>query len=81
MNDFSNALSSAKSFDSKISADATKISSDYASIVALSVRQAIGATEITVSRDENGGFNTSDIMVFMKGSPVLYQFYCTTLDT
>lgn len=49
-----------------VNSDASAISSDYASIVSLSIRQAFGATEITVSKTGNT-FNTSDILMFMKG--------------
>jgi len=41
-------------------------SSDYAALVALSVRQALGSLEITVSRGANGTFNTDDILIFMR---------------
>ena len=50
-----------------MASDAGAISSDYASIVALSVRQALGATELTVSKNADGSFNTNDILMFMKG--------------
>lgn len=67
LSDYSSALSRAKTFDAKVQADASAISSDYASIVALSIRQAFGATEITASRNSDGSINTSDILMFMKG--------------
>lgn len=70
MGDFQNATTSANSFDSKVNSDASKISSDYASIVELSIRQVLGATEITVSKNADGTFNTSDVLMFMKGSSV-----------
>ncbi|KAF8165232.1 DUF1793-domain-containing protein [Crassisporium funariophilum] len=66
LGDFSAALTRAKAFDSKVNSDAGKISADYASIVALSIRQALGATEITISKNSNGSFNASDVIVFMK---------------
>ena len=69
LGDYDGALSRAQALDSKIQGDANAISSDYASIVALSVRQALGATEITISKDSSGGFNTDDVLVFMKGKP------------
>jgi hypothetical protein len=50
MNDFSAALSRANTLDQRIEADASKISSNYAAIVALSIRQAMAATEITISK-------------------------------
>ncbi|KAI0774160.1 DUF1793-domain-containing protein [Fomes fomentarius] len=66
VNDYSNALSRANAFNAKVKADASKISSDYADIVALSIRQTLGATEITVARTSDGGFDTSDVSTFMK---------------
>ena len=66
IDNYANALARANAFDAKVKTDASKISSDYADIVALSVRQAFGSIEITVSKDSGGNFNTSDIMTFMK---------------
>ncbi|KAI0347134.1 DUF1793-domain-containing protein [Trametopsis cervina] len=66
LGDYSGALSRAQSFDSKVQSDASVISSDYAAIAALSVRQAFGATELTISKNTDGSFNSSDIMMFMK---------------
>lgn len=67
LGDYSAALTRAKAFDSKVKSDASKISNDYASIVALSVRQALGATEVTISKNSDGSWNTDDVIVFMKG--------------
>lgn len=64
--DYANALSRANTFDAKVQTDASKISADYASIVALSIRQALGATEITISKTSSGAWNTADIMMFLK---------------
>ncbi|THH14879.1 hypothetical protein EW146_g5515 [Bondarzewia mesenterica] len=64
--DYADALSRAKEFDAQVDSDASKISADYSSIVALSVRQTFGATEITISKGSNGQWNTSDVLVFMK---------------
>ncbi|KAJ7276535.1 DUF1793-domain-containing protein [Mycena haematopus] len=66
LNDFSAALIRANAFDAKVQADAGKISADYAAVVALSIRQALGATELTISKTSTGAFNTSDIIMFMK---------------
>ncbi|KAI0771550.1 DUF1793-domain-containing protein [Trametes elegans] len=66
LNDYSKAVARANAFDAKVDSDATKISADYASVVALSIRQGFAATEITVSRNGDGGFNTSDVLMFMK---------------
>ncbi|KAI0092706.1 DUF1793-domain-containing protein [Irpex rosettiformis] len=66
LNDYSAALTRAKAFDAKVQSDALAISADYAAVAALSVRQAFGATELTVSKQSNGSFNSSDILMFMK---------------
>ncbi|KAA1466346.1 DUF1793-domain-containing protein [Dentipellis sp. KUC8613] len=66
LGDYAGALQRAQQFDSKVNSDASKISSDYAAIVALSLRQTFGATELTISRGSNGQWNTSDVMMFMK---------------
>ncbi|PFH52830.1 hypothetical protein AMATHDRAFT_73955 [Amanita thiersii Skay4041] len=65
-NDFNNALSRAQAFDTKVNNDASRISADYAAIVKLSIRQALAATEITISKNNDGSWNTNDIIVFMK---------------
>lgn len=75
LGDYQNALNRAQAFDNKVASDATKISADYASIVALSIRQALGATEITISKNGGGTFNTSDVLVFMKGEALLFSLY------
>ncbi|KAJ7853748.1 DUF1793-domain-containing protein [Mycena leptocephala] len=67
LSDFGAALLRAQALDAQIQADAGKISADYAGVVALSIRQAFAATELTISKTSTGGFNTSDIILFMKG--------------
>ncbi|KAJ6520970.1 hypothetical protein DFH09DRAFT_1251159 [Mycena vulgaris] len=66
LKDYATALATAKTLDAKVEADALKISPDYAGIVALSIRQSLGANELTISKNAHGGWNTSDIMLFMK---------------
>lgn len=72
LNDYAAALSRAQAFDTKVNNDATKISTDYAAIVALSLRQALGAIEITISKNADGSYNTNDVIVFMKGTSLKY---------
>jgi hypothetical protein len=67
LQDYAAALSTAQAFDAKVRSDASAISSDYADIVDLSIRQAMAAIEITVSKNDDGTFNADDILVFMKG--------------
>ncbi|KAG6831146.1 hypothetical protein H0H92_012571 [Tricholoma furcatifolium] len=66
LRDYQGALSRARAFDSQVYSDAKKISSDYADIVALSMRQAVTAAEITISKNVDGSWNTSDVLVFFK---------------
>ncbi|TCD64701.1 hypothetical protein EIP91_003775 [Steccherinum ochraceum] len=66
LQDYTNALSRAKALDATISTDAKKVSQDYAELTALSLRQAFGASEITVSKNADGSFNTSDVLIFTK---------------
>jgi hypothetical protein len=65
--DYTAALARAQAFDAQVQADASKISADYAAVVALSIRQAFAATEITLSKTSSGAFNVTDVLVFMKG--------------
>ncbi|KAJ7583013.1 hypothetical protein C8J56DRAFT_1056024 [Mycena floridula] len=66
LNDYSNALATANKLDQRVETDASKISADYAGIVALSIRQSLAANELTISKNPNGSWNTSDILYFMK---------------
>ncbi|KAJ3987661.1 hypothetical protein F5890DRAFT_1551238 [Lentinula detonsa] len=63
--DYSSALSRAESLDKKLQTAAGSISSDYADIVALSMRQTFGATELTISGSP-GAWNTDDVLMFIK---------------
>ncbi|KAE9397145.1 DUF1793-domain-containing protein [Gymnopus androsaceus JB14] len=64
--DYSAALTRADALDAQIESDANLINSEYAGLVAISLRQALGASEITISKDSTGGWNTSDILMFLK---------------
>ncbi|THV08423.1 DUF1793-domain-containing protein [Dendrothele bispora CBS 962.96] len=66
LTDFGNALSRANAFDTQVKNDAGRISSDYTGVVELSIRQSLGANEITISKNNDGTFNTDDVLVFMK---------------
>ncbi|KAL1661464.1 hypothetical protein GGF50DRAFT_129457 [Schizophyllum commune] len=61
LGDYKDALSRAQKLDEQIRSDASAISSDYASITALSVRQALAALEITTI-SSNGNTNTVDVI-------------------
>ncbi|EGO02196.1 hypothetical protein SERLA73DRAFT_104578 [Serpula lacrymans var. lacrymans S7.3] len=64
--DYTAALGRAQAFDSQLQSDASAISTDYAGLVAMSVRQAFGATEITISKNSDGSWNTADVLMFLK---------------
>lgn len=61
--DFKSAMERANKLDQKIREDAEKISSDYADIVELSIRQAFAATELTIAEND-----PADVLMFMKGA-------------
>ncbi|KAL1761028.1 hypothetical protein FB107DRAFT_269372 [Schizophyllum commune] len=65
LGDYKDALSRAQKLDDQIKSDASAISSDYASITALSVRQALAALEITTVK--NGDvYDKDEVLVFLK---------------
>ncbi|KAH9940434.1 DUF1793-domain-containing protein [Epithele typhae] len=66
LGDYANAVVRANAFDAKLQADAGKISADYASLVPLSVRQTLGAIEITAAKKSDGSLDASDVKTFMK---------------
>ncbi|KAF8960765.1 hypothetical protein BDZ97DRAFT_1630582, partial [Flammula alnicola] len=63
---FQKALDTSITLDYKIMSEAGAISQDHADLVALSLRQTIGATDLTISKGSDGLWNTSDIQMFMK---------------
>ncbi|PBK76561.1 hypothetical protein ARMSODRAFT_875663 [Armillaria solidipes] len=65
LSDFSDAKQRAIDLDNKIMSDARQISDNYADLVTLAARQAL-AVDITVSKNSEGQWNTSDVMTFMK---------------
>ncbi|KAF9075449.1 hypothetical protein BDP27DRAFT_1212146 [Rhodocollybia butyracea] len=66
LSDASQALQRASDLDSKLSASATSISSNYSSLVSLASRQVMAGLEITVGVSSTGQINDSDILIFMK---------------
>ncbi|KAL1661466.1 hypothetical protein GGF50DRAFT_117933 [Schizophyllum commune] len=66
LSSYSDALATAQAFDAKLQSDASAVSDAYAAICALSVRQAFGAVELTISKNEDGSWNTDDVLLFMK---------------
>lgn len=59
-------LSASVELDLQLQSDAGKISPEYADLIALVARQALGAMDITIARNSDGsGWDTSDIKAFM----------------
>lgn len=55
-----------KQLDLQIMNDAADFSPEYFDLLSLVARQAMSALEITVPKDADGNFNSSDVMAFMK---------------
>ena len=75
---YAGALSRAVALDQKITADAGKVSSQYADIVALATRQAMGTLDITVGTDSNKNVIPGDVKIFMKNLGIdrfVFLFY------
>ncbi len=59
-------LGASAQLDNQITGDALKLSLNYPELLSLVTRQAMSALEITVSKNPDGSFNSSDVMAFMK---------------
>ncbi|KAH8101093.1 DUF1793-domain-containing protein, partial [Cristinia sonorae] len=68
----------ANAIDSQINSQAQQVSSDYAAVLAMSLRQAFAGTELTISKNSDGSFNTSDVLMFTKGG--LFILLVSTVD-
>jgi hypothetical protein len=66
LDDYADARLRANTLDARVCSDASGISSNYAAFCAISLRQAVGATETTISKTPSGAWNTSDVLMFMK---------------
>ncbi|KAF8168510.1 hypothetical protein B0H34DRAFT_646042 [Crassisporium funariophilum] len=64
--DFPAALGRAIELDNKLMFEASNVSSQYADLVAMSLRQTFGAMDITVAELPGGGLNSTDVKVYMK---------------
>ncbi|KDN49675.1 hypothetical protein RSAG8_01740, partial [Rhizoctonia solani AG-8 WAC10335] len=67
--DYNNARTASTEFDNKVQTDATKYSPDYASVVALTTRQAFASMEITLGGTGSAA-NLQDIKMFTKDAAV-----------
>lgn len=68
MDDYQNATRTAELVDAQVLADCSSISEGYAGLVALSMRQALGPTELTVGKKADGSLDENDILLLLRGS-------------
>ncbi|EJC98580.1 DUF1793-domain-containing protein [Fomitiporia mediterranea MF3/22] len=66
LDDFPRAISAAQALDAQIQADGGAFSTEYADLLALSARQAMGSMDITIPPSSGGSWDTSDVQIFMK---------------
>ncbi|KIP05603.1 hypothetical protein PHLGIDRAFT_108072, partial [Phlebiopsis gigantea 11061_1 CR5-6] len=66
LQDYPNAVQRAETLDAALERNASTVSSHYADLVALTARQTMGTTELTVGVASDGSFNLSDVKMFMK---------------
>ncbi|KZV98212.1 DUF1793-domain-containing protein [Exidia glandulosa HHB12029] len=67
LGDYDQALAAAGTLDARISRDGINGASDnYASLLRLSLRQALATFELTVSKKADGSLDATDILAFMK---------------
>lgn len=68
LTDFEGAQERSAQLDEQLMQNATAAggSANYSDLVSLAARQVFGSIDITVAEDDNGHWNTSDTMIFMK---------------
>ncbi|EJD43842.1 DUF1793-domain-containing protein [Auricularia subglabra TFB-10046 SS5] len=66
MDDFEKVTELSNKFDDDVKDEASKVSPEYSGLVELSLRQAFGACELTVSKNDDGSINKDDVLYFMK---------------
>ncbi|KAA1098242.1 hypothetical protein PGT21_031321 [Puccinia graminis f. sp. tritici] len=67
LKDYPAAVRYADFIDKKIEDDARKLGGDdYVAIASLSARQALGAMELTIGKDEDGNYDPNDVAAFLK---------------
>ena len=66
LNDFSNASSKAQQLDGKVYQDAHSVAQYLYSLNSIALAGVYGSMQLTISADEHGNLNKSDVMMFMK---------------
>lgn len=65
--DLQNAVRTGSLFDNEIEEAARNVSNNYFEILALTIRQALGAVELAISKTDNG-WDTDNPMLLVKGA-------------
>ncbi|KAJ3854470.1 hypothetical protein EV368DRAFT_36676 [Lentinula lateritia] len=68
--DYSNATDRANKLDQQIMNAAQTVSSEYADLVAFGARQAMASSDITVAKNSDGTYNTSDVKAFQRDTGI-----------
>ncbi|KAJ3859446.1 hypothetical protein EV359DRAFT_50833 [Lentinula novae-zelandiae] len=68
--DYSNATDRANKLDQQIMNAAQSVSSEYADLVAFGARQAMASSDITVAKNSDGTYNTSDVKAFQRDTGI-----------
>ncbi|KAJ3894274.1 hypothetical protein GG344DRAFT_41334 [Lentinula edodes] len=68
--DYSNATDRANKLDQQIMNAAQAVSSEYADLVAFGTRQAMASSDITVAKNSDGTYNTSDVKAFQRDTGI-----------
>lgn len=66
ISDWQNATETASSFDNVTESAARNVSNNYFEILALTMRQALGATELVIVKTDDG-FDPANPMLLVKG--------------
>ncbi|QRV86933.1 glutaminase GtaA [Ceratobasidium sp. AG-Ba] len=64
--EYQHAVNASNAMDNKVTSDSNAIYTDYAPITALSLRQAMGGIEITISKTSSGVYDPNDIFIYPK---------------
>ncbi|KAJ3791208.1 DUF1793-domain-containing protein [Lentinula aff. detonsa] len=68
--DYPNAVDRANELDQEIMDAAQNVSSEYADLVAFGARQAMASSDITVAKNSDGTYNTSDVKAFQRDTGI-----------
>jgi hypothetical protein len=66
LNDFSDASSKAQQLNLKILQDAASVSDLLGNLVSPAVAQVYGSIQLTCGKGDDGNFNKSDVLAFMR---------------